>query len=687
MFLLQGCSTSTRRTGETTPTSSSATMSAVTLERLSASIFEVVVQSKPNLNVRYDPPISLAGKFGETGLKTKYQGIGTAFMIAPNRYVSAAHVIPGEMSSHESYFLQDESGRIFKICNVYRYSSPQLKDFIEFDISSKPIAQIQPNGNAKAARPHSPLKVQTHVSLAETVYTVGNAYGQGIAIRSGIVSAIRPIPELGNEKQIVYSAGTSPGNSGGPLLNSGGEVVGIVQKGIRSDTLNYALPISEFLNSNENEAYLYDTEVLDGAQMTGEKRAWSHTLRLPLAWESFSSKASKAFGKEILRRIKASGHNYDAQSYAKAPHLRSYLVNQNYSPRPILLTELRTGQWISYKVERVREFDVTGNQHLTVGFFAVEPKVMWFSLQLPQGVDGPPLLLNPKVLMDSYLAPGFIGQKFSDNGPEHKIRSLGEPNKRKHITDSLGRPWEFYSWQGPNLQMIYNMICTLTPSEIHCFVEDTTLAEQKLFHAERLKNLSRRLAFSYIGSIDHWNSWLKIHRKYKPDFLARSSLSKMENGGLRLKFNDYDLVINPGDFSQPRIGDDTGFEPNYPHKMAVHGITVLDRSRFVSLRRSDAPDVDSTVHFKKQWYLMVNSATPYDRHPIEINGKERALISVTTLPISAGRQPANQISKRYPESLYVLKCRTSGVNSKSEHMEFCDGILRRFNPDPHSRPK
>jgi len=49
--------------------------------------------------------------------------------------------------------------------------------------------------------------------------------GSGLKLTTGIISAT---PEAGNENKLVLDAKVNPGNSGGPLLDSHGAVIGIV---------------------------------------------------------------------------------------------------------------------------------------------------------------------------------------------------------------------------------------------------------------------------------------------------------------------------------------------------------------------------------------------------------------------------------------------------------------------------
>ncbi|QWB96305.1 trypsin-like peptidase domain-containing protein [Mycoplasmatota bacterium] len=81
----------------------------------------------------------------------------------------------------------------------------------------------------------------------ESVIAVGNANGYGLSVTSGIVSApLRYFNEDGTITSAIQTdTAVNPGNSGGPLLNKYGYVIGIVSfKIVTDDTENigYAIP-------------------------------------------------------------------------------------------------------------------------------------------------------------------------------------------------------------------------------------------------------------------------------------------------------------------------------------------------------------------------------------------------------------------------------------------------------------
>jgi S1-C subfamily serine protease len=90
------------------------------------------------------------------------------------------------------------------------------------------------------------------LTVGQRVYAIGNPFGLSGTMTRGIISAIRSIRgESGNpiEDAIQTDAAVNPGNSGGPLLNSRGEVIGITTMiasggANQSAGIGFAIPIN-----------------------------------------------------------------------------------------------------------------------------------------------------------------------------------------------------------------------------------------------------------------------------------------------------------------------------------------------------------------------------------------------------------------------------------------------------------
>ena len=94
------------------------------------------------------------------------------------------------------------------------------------------------------------------LEVGEQVVAIGNALGYGQSVTSGIVSATeRTLDGYEGGTLIQTDAAIIPGNSGGALLNSNGEVIGINTAKVATDSvegMGYAIPISDASDTIQN---------------------------------------------------------------------------------------------------------------------------------------------------------------------------------------------------------------------------------------------------------------------------------------------------------------------------------------------------------------------------------------------------------------------------------------------------
>ncbi len=89
----------------------------------------------------------------------------------------------------------------------------------------------------------------------ETIYAVGNSAGQGMCIMEGLVAD--QLREIADNDYMMISANIVGGNSGGPIFNKHGKVVGIVTLGSNEAVaMNYGIPvprIEKFIKTVEQQ--------------------------------------------------------------------------------------------------------------------------------------------------------------------------------------------------------------------------------------------------------------------------------------------------------------------------------------------------------------------------------------------------------------------------------------------------
>ncbi|MCL2663703.1 MAG: S1C family serine protease [Oscillospiraceae bacterium] len=106
-----------------------------------------------------------------------------------------------------------------------------------------------------------------NIRVGQTVYAVGNPFGDLVfTMTDGIVSALDRVVSVEGRsiRTFQFSAAVNSGNSGGPIYNSDGEVIGIVTaKVVRGNVegIGFAIPI--------NDAIEIATELIEHGYITG----------------------------------------------------------------------------------------------------------------------------------------------------------------------------------------------------------------------------------------------------------------------------------------------------------------------------------------------------------------------------------------------------------------------------------
>jgi S1-C subfamily serine protease len=99
--------------------------------------------------------------------------------------------------------------------------------------------------------PHLTLAEDSSVRQGQEVFAVGNpGAAMAFSVTKGIVSAIDKFPNAGPGTWIQTDAQLNPGNSGGPLINMKGEVIGITTSkpsGTNTTGIGFALSASDLI--------------------------------------------------------------------------------------------------------------------------------------------------------------------------------------------------------------------------------------------------------------------------------------------------------------------------------------------------------------------------------------------------------------------------------------------------------
>jgi serine protease Do len=145
----------------------------------------------------------------------------------------------------------------------------------------------------------------SNISVGDTVYTVGNAIGElGYSMSIGYVSAldrkIKTDEYASSIAMFQIDASVNTGNSGGPLYNSKGEVIGVVTAKY-SDTgvegIGFAIPINDaasIANDLINEGYVTGKAYLGVSLDERYNALYSQYYGLPLGAYVYSVEAGSS---------------------------------------------------------------------------------------------------------------------------------------------------------------------------------------------------------------------------------------------------------------------------------------------------------------------------------------------------------------------------------------------------------
>ncbi len=157
---------------------------------------------------------------------------GTGFIITNNGYVvTNAHIL--EEATYASALTSNQETKPMSL--------------IGYD-TDLDIALLKISGS------YQPLKLSdsNNLKVGEKVVAIGNPFGLSFSVSEGIISAVGRQFQNSPGEYIQTDAALNPGNSGGPLINTAGEAIGINNFKLSGDNLGFALE-SKYIISKVND--------------------------------------------------------------------------------------------------------------------------------------------------------------------------------------------------------------------------------------------------------------------------------------------------------------------------------------------------------------------------------------------------------------------------------------------------
>lgn len=582
-----------------------ASLDASLLPRIQGATFEVVAAKPVNDPLTYERPLPL-DLLDYQERTDKYHSIGTAFAIGKNRYVTAGHVLlAGQDSLWGAPSLRDAKGNVYAIDKVEKFDL--RRDLVVFSLAKDPAP--------------TPLEIDTQPVLNQEVYAVGNALGTGVVIRDGLYTSDTPEQQQGQWKWMRFSAAASPGNSGGPLLNKEGKVIGVVLMKSANENLNYALQIKEVLDAPEKTAVIdsrvtYRLDIFD----TTLSNTFKGSFPLPQSLADFFAQFTRlqnAYIEDQLTQILAK----DADKlFPRGEGSYKLLYGESWmNALPAMVVRSNTGEWSLSENEGKRQ-SLSANGYLDIGL--VQRKFV-MHLRRPDTTPAAGFYNDPVVLGDLLAKAGLFQRTV---GPEKiRITSLGKPVGDTVHVDAWKRRWQVRTWALPfgNTKVI---VYALPVPDGYAMTMVFAGGGQAYDATADMRAITDFMSVEYDGTLAQWKDFLK-NTELLPDALKAARLDV--DYGKRFSFHSdrFSVEFTP---DLIKIAPDSvltlpmGFLPDgdkvvWGANGAFYNASRSDSER-VMVERNVKPPASLDEDFRAYWDKIVSRRHPYEGEAYNADG-------------------------------------------------------------------
>lgn len=600
-------------------------------------------------NVRNDPYIS----------------IGTAFAVSKHELVTAHHVFRGLHASmgYRTCYIRDAKQNVWEVDRILALD--EQRDVIRFSVKGRTFDRW--------------LDLRPGFQVNETVFTVGNAYGEGLVIRPGEVIGTLPEPLRGAWNLLKSSAGVNPGNSGGPLVDPQGRVVGVVLG--KKDNICYSLPTDELKAVKPDTAAFFNKVTFSFALVPEKSKALDRAFDLPLP------RSYPELKKELARREDA----FYVQSmdglfaslrgdlFPEGESSEEAVADIPTSAKPeVVFRDKTTKTWgISGLEYKSNDLPKNGRLH-----YAQANGVYLFMIRRPDGLTSGDLLAKPKVAMDLLLKGASVTRTVG--GQEIRVTSFGDPYEVKPHMDRFGRPWQQAIWFTAYDDGSILTYSTLVPGGVVMavkFIDSSSLMPW-------LYDLPKFLDFTYVpygGELRDWAEFVK-HRDRLPAALKDMAFDFKEGKSLRLQALwaklDLDasqvdlspkafLILNMG-FS--RKGQEVAWD------LRRVSISEDEEDNYFVLLKHLHPTPAMPEADQKRWKEIAKQRHPYTQRTFEEEGASR-IATVHTAFFKPGTPATDN-----PDLFTLYLARVGRVEEK-EMQRRIQSLLRAISPISTSAPQ
>jgi hypothetical protein len=468
---------------------------------VSDAVFEVLIKKPEEKNLVYDKeldwtiiPFSIRND--------KYYSIGTAFAISATEAVTAFHVVDlsAESDVFPEYYIRDSKGEVYEIDKINKASNE--KDFLVFTVKGKTFTQWFP--------------LEPSFKVNSQVFSIGNALGEGIVVRNGLLLGTVPETEEGRWNQLKSSANGNPGNSGGPLVTANGRVVGVVVA--LRDNILYSLPIGELISAPSDTTHFRQRLGYGHLLLSNRlNKIFETDAALPADYKKLRQTIFNAYKKHYPDAMSELFN--EAPKYLDGPNNRYLLYQATRSDFPeFSFVDKNDDQWKLSDL-RSQSFDLPDDgtliQSEIQGFWLVK-------IRRPKSVPLSKINTDPKTIMDTYLS-GVNMERTLGNTGKYRILSFGNPVKVSEYRDTQGRIWIKTWWILDFADSIILAYILPMPNGPLLFMTRQDSSQRHVYEWDMEAACNHTFA-GYRGDMEEWGEFMAI-KKWIPNSLKDFSFT------------------------------------------------------------------------------------------------------------------------------------------------------------------
>lgn len=595
-FIMAGCATTTD--------TENGKLSTSKRTRIYDATFEVVVKKPVQDNLVYEK--ELPWDLIPFNIRNdEYYSIGTAFAVSETELFSAFHVLSLNDNSevYTDYYIRDKNSNVYEIDMITGFN--ESKDYIRFTVKDLTFDTW--------------FDLSTEYTINEPVFSAGNAYGEGIIIREGNLIGTMPEQENGEWVYLRSSSDVNSGNSGGPLINSKGEVIAIVC--MKKDNIAYSLPLNEVLNEEGHPGKFYEKQRY-GFGLVPERSdsiIFNETVKLPRHYKevrvvsgekrlAFYSKNMDSFFKEN-----------EAEMFPRGTASLEALYDNTSSILPQVVYKAKDDKkWYISGLDR-KSSTIRDNGMLY--YSSAGDSVVLFYLEKPDSVTLEEVNSNPRLMMDLFLEglnfPRIVA------GERIRINSLGEPVKTEVVTDSYGRKWNSSRWL-IDYSDEYILTFTLPTPEGNITLFKASSSGHIEEWAYDLRKMLDFMEVSYYGEYSEWQDFLAmgelIPANFKSvDIALEGNKVKIDAG--HMGFTSHGGIIEGDeetlislDFDIYPRGEDVVWD--------VRSLSLSEKSseNYMVLYKSLKPSELMRKKYHEEWQNVIKTSHPFNGIPYNEDG-------------------------------------------------------------------